>query len=131
MRYVVTGAAGFIGSQLAEKLLESGHEVVAVDCFTDYYDPSLKEENGAGLDVVRLDLRCPARLRTGQQCSTTGGCGDDPFDAPLPEPPVDCPEIEFGAGPLVGSFCGRQLKDCCRVSSARSAAPASPHARPL
>ncbi len=56
MRYVVTGAAGFIGSQLAEKLLDSGHDVVAVDCFTDYYGPALKEENSAGLDVVRLDL---------------------------------------------------------------------------
>jgi UDP-glucuronate 4-epimerase len=56
MRYVVTGAAGFIGSQLAEKLLEGGHEVIAVDCFTDYYDPALKEENAAGLDVTRLDL---------------------------------------------------------------------------
>src|SRR5258707_6057777 len=56
MRYVVTGAAGFIGSQLAEKLLEDGHEVVAVDCFTDYYDQALKEENAAGLDVTRLDL---------------------------------------------------------------------------
>ncbi len=56
MKYVVTGAAGFIGSQLAEKLLESGHEVTAIDCFTDYYDPALKEENAAGLDVVRLDL---------------------------------------------------------------------------
>src|SRR3989475_12146417 len=56
MKYVVTGAAGFIGSQLAEKLLEAGHEVVAVDCFTDYYDQALKEENAAGLDVTRLDL---------------------------------------------------------------------------
>jgi UDP-glucuronate 4-epimerase len=56
MRYVVTGAAGFIGSQLAEKLLQGGHEVIAVDCFTDYYDPALKEENAAGLDVARLDL---------------------------------------------------------------------------
>jgi UDP-glucuronate 4-epimerase len=56
MKYVVTGAAGFIGSQLAEKLLQGGHEVVSVDCFTDYYDPALKEENAAGLDVVRLDL---------------------------------------------------------------------------
>jgi nucleoside-diphosphate-sugar epimerase len=56
MRYVVTGAAGFIGSQLAEKLLESGHEVLGVDCFTDYYDPALKEENAAGLDITRLDL---------------------------------------------------------------------------
>jgi UDP-glucuronate 4-epimerase len=56
MKYVVTGAAGFIGSQLAEQLLEDGHDVVAVDCFTDYYDPALKEENAAGLDVLRLDL---------------------------------------------------------------------------
>src|SRR2546422_2603591 len=56
MKYVGTGAAGFIGSQLAEKLLEGGHDVVAVDCFTDYYDPALKEENAAGLEVARLDL---------------------------------------------------------------------------
>jgi len=55
-RYLVTGAAGFIGSHLSETLLESGHEVVAVDVFTDYYDPSLKEENARGLDVRRLDL---------------------------------------------------------------------------
>jgi UDP-glucuronate 4-epimerase len=56
MRYAVTGAAGFIGSHLVEALQDGGHEVVAVDCFTDYYDPALKEENAAGLDVVRLDL---------------------------------------------------------------------------
>ncbi|MEX0674798.1 MAG: NAD-dependent epimerase/dehydratase family protein [Gaiellaceae bacterium] len=56
MRYVVTGAAGFIGSHLAEALLAAGHEVVGIDSFTDYYDPRLKEENAAGLDVRRLDL---------------------------------------------------------------------------
>ncbi len=58
MRYVVTGAAGFIGSHLAESLLERGHEVVGIDCFTDYYDPALKEENVRGLeaDVRRFDL---------------------------------------------------------------------------
>ena len=56
MRYVVTGAAGFIGSHLSEALIAGGHEVVGIDCFTDYYDPALKEENARGLDVRRLDL---------------------------------------------------------------------------
>jgi nucleoside-diphosphate-sugar epimerase len=56
MRYVVTGAAGFIGSHLTESLRRAGHEVHGIDCFTDYYDPALKEENARGLDVQRLDL---------------------------------------------------------------------------
>jgi UDP-glucuronate 4-epimerase len=56
MRFVVTGAAGFIGSHLGEALVERGHDVLGVDCFTDYYDPALKEENAAGLDVARFDL---------------------------------------------------------------------------
>src|SRR4029079_16076593 len=56
MRYVVTGAAGFIGSHLTEALLADGHEVVAVDCFTDYYDPAEKEQNARGFAVRRLDL---------------------------------------------------------------------------
>jgi nucleoside-diphosphate-sugar epimerase len=56
MRVIVTGAAGFIGSHLAEALLAAGHEVVGVDAFTDYYDPALKEENARELDVRRLDL---------------------------------------------------------------------------
>src|SRR5438128_3455796 len=56
MRYAVTGAAGFIGSHLADALAADGHDVVGIDCFTDYYDPALKEENAAGREVVRLDL---------------------------------------------------------------------------
>ena len=56
MRYVVTGAAGFIGSHLSAALIERGHDVVAIDCFTDYYDPALKKQNAAGLDVARVDL---------------------------------------------------------------------------
>jgi nucleoside-diphosphate-sugar epimerase len=56
MRAIVTGAAGFIGSHLAEALLAAGHEATGIDCFTDYYDVELKEENARGLDVRRLDL---------------------------------------------------------------------------
>jgi UDP-glucuronate 4-epimerase len=56
MKYVVTGAAGFIGSHLSETLRARGDEVVGVDCFTDYYDPALKEENARGLDIRRVDL---------------------------------------------------------------------------
>ena len=56
MRYVVTGAAGFIGSQLLRALVELEHDAVGWDAFTDYYDPALKEENARGLPVQRVDL---------------------------------------------------------------------------
>lgn len=56
MRYVVTGAAGFIGSHLLRALLEREHDAVGWDAFTDYYDPALKEENAQGLPVERVDL---------------------------------------------------------------------------
>ena len=42
---LVTGAAGFIGSRLCEVLLEEGHNVRGIDCFTTYYDRSIKERN--------------------------------------------------------------------------------------
>ncbi|MBA3375749.1 MAG: NAD-dependent epimerase/dehydratase family protein [Actinobacteria bacterium] len=60
MRYVVTGAAGFIGSQLLRTLNERGHDAVGWDAFTDYYDPALKEENARGLPVERVDLAVDA-----------------------------------------------------------------------
>src|SRR5471032_2317719 len=56
MRYAVTGAAGFIGSHLSEALIARGDDVVGIDCFTDYYDPALKEENARGREILRLDL---------------------------------------------------------------------------
>jgi UDP-glucuronate 4-epimerase len=56
MRYIVTGAAGFIGSHLAEALLSAGHEVLGVDSYTDYYERSRKERNAAGIDVLESDL---------------------------------------------------------------------------
>lgn len=56
MRYLVTGSAGFIGSHLSEALGEQGHAVVGLDCFTDYYDVALKEENARGQEIRRIDL---------------------------------------------------------------------------
>ncbi len=61
-RALVTGVAGFIGSHLAEALLDRGDHVVGIDCLTDYYDPRLKEANLALLighprfRFVRADL---------------------------------------------------------------------------
>src|SRR5215471_17932872 len=45
MTSLVTGAAGFIGSHLCQALLDSGHSVVGIDCFTDYYSRALKEQH--------------------------------------------------------------------------------------
>lgn len=42
---IVTGVAGFIGSHLAETLLEQGDRVIGVDEFNDYYDPTFKRKN--------------------------------------------------------------------------------------
>ena len=44
-RALVTGCAGFIGSQVAEALLAAGHEVVGIDCFTDNYPREHKQAN--------------------------------------------------------------------------------------
>ncbi|MSO82750.1 MAG: NAD-dependent epimerase/dehydratase family protein [Acidobacteria bacterium] len=49
MKALVTGVAGFIGSHLAERLLETGATVTGIDCFTDYYPRALKERNLAPL----------------------------------------------------------------------------------
>ena len=42
MKFLVTGAAGFIGSNVSKRLIEAGHEVVGIDNLNDYYDVNLK-----------------------------------------------------------------------------------------
>jgi len=65
MRYLVTGAAGFIGANVVKALRRKGIEVVAVDSITDYYDPSLKRSRLAslltdpGVTFVEADLADP------------------------------------------------------------------------
>ncbi|MEK6326230.1 MAG: NAD-dependent epimerase/dehydratase family protein [Actinomycetota bacterium] len=50
MSVLITGVAGFIGSHLAERLVDSGASVVGTDGFTTYYDPTLKRGNLEGLE---------------------------------------------------------------------------------
>ena len=49
MKALVTGAAGFIGSTLADELVTRGVDVVGLDSFTDYYPRAIKEQNLAGV----------------------------------------------------------------------------------
>lgn len=49
MNIIVTGAAGFIGSEVALRLLREGHAVTGIDSFTAYYDVKLKEDRAARL----------------------------------------------------------------------------------
>jgi nucleoside-diphosphate-sugar epimerase len=62
MKFLITGAAGFIGSHTAERLSDMGYDVIAIDNFSDYYDVSLKKLNASelakkGIDVQKVDLR--------------------------------------------------------------------------
>ena len=62
MKFLVTGAAGFIGYHVAERLLARGDEVIGVDNLNDYYDPRLKEarlerlRRASGFRFERLDV---------------------------------------------------------------------------
>ncbi len=65
MNYLITGAAGFIGSHLTEALLSNNHTVTGFDNFDDYYDRSIKETNlltaikSPGFTLIEGDLRKP------------------------------------------------------------------------
>lgn len=69
MKCLVTGAAGFIGSHLCEKLLEQGHEVTGLDAFIPYYAPALKEAN-------LTQARAHARYRFEKRDLRTDGLDD-------------------------------------------------------
>jgi UDP-glucuronate 4-epimerase len=62
MKFLVTGAAGFIGCFVAKRLLEEGHQVVGIDNLNDYYDVNLKLSrlelltNNSNFEFIKLDL---------------------------------------------------------------------------
>ncbi len=79
MKVLVTGAAGFIGSYLAEKLAQRRDEVVGLDNFNDYYNPAKKRANEKRLNefenfkMIEADIRDRARM--------IALCEDEQFDA--------------------------------------------------
>jgi UDP-glucuronate 4-epimerase len=70
VKVLVTGAAGFIGSHLAERLVARGDEVTGLDNFDTFYDPKVKERNVRALEagprfrLVRGDIRDRALVET-------------------------------------------------------------------
>ncbi|NLU23064.1 MAG: NAD-dependent epimerase/dehydratase family protein [Phycisphaerae bacterium] len=65
---VVTGAAGFVGSHVCERLLEAGWRVSGVDIFDEFYDPAVKRSNVAGcvrhprFSLIEADIRDEAAM---------------------------------------------------------------------
>ena len=68
MKAIVTGAAGFIGSHLCERLLKDGWTVVGVDNFDNFYDPQVKRNNikdclrNKQFKLVEADIRDSAAI---------------------------------------------------------------------
>ena len=63
MKVLITGAAGFIGSHLSERLLKEGMTVVGIDNFEDFYDPQIKRRNisacleNKNFQLIEADIR--------------------------------------------------------------------------
>ena len=81
MKVIVTGAAGFIGSHLVDRLLARGDRVVGVDSFDTFYDPAIKRRNlegalaGGGFALAEADIRDLQAM--GDAVRRAGGEGAD------------------------------------------------------
>ncbi len=77
MKFLVTGAAGFIGFHVSQRLLAAGHTVVGVDNMNDYYDVNLKQ---ARLDLLDFPLFSFVRLDIADRIGMENLFADEKFD---------------------------------------------------
>ncbi|MFC1738645.1 GDP-mannose 4,6-dehydratase [Planctomycetota bacterium] len=78
MKILITGAAGFIGSHLTERLLSEGHHAIGLDNFDDFYDPKVKRRNietfleDKNFKLIEADIRdsaaCEKVISAGVDC---------------------------------------------------------------
>ena len=103
MKMLVTGAAGFIGSHLCERLARDGHHVVGVDAFIPYYPRAIKEANLAHLRTQRAFTQHTLDLRS------------DPLEAAL-----DGVEVVFHLAAMAGlvkSWTDFDLYQSCNLTA--------------
>ena len=77
MKFLVTGAAGFIGFHVSQRLLAAGHTVIGVDNMNDYYDVNLKQ---ARLDLLDFPLFRFVRLDIADRIGMEEHFADEKFD---------------------------------------------------
>ena len=88
MSVLVTGAAGFLGSHLAECLVLEGHDVVGLDSFDAFYDRAIKERNLTSLRAASLHGYPHQVRRISHQCGCSRQGEDRAADHPCVTPGI-------------------------------------------
>lgn len=124
MKVLVTGCAGFIGSHVAEALLEDGHEVVGLDAFIPYYPRAVKEANLAtALAHPRFSF-WETDLRTGDLAPLLRGVDAVVNEAAMAGLPLSWTDLEvyascnlLGLGRLLDACVGAGVRRLLQVST--------------